>query len=357
MSLAGATVFSILLLKADSAPTAELNICRTIISKAREAEAHTYAADYFLLATMNYDEALKEWQVQNKEWYVRRDYSRMRDLIRQSTDYARKAETTALQTRGSLKDKVELDQREIRSEIVKFESRYYDLPLSSYLRGYYNKAKLFADEAREAYKRGDYPSAATQLTSGLKMIREANKQAGDLMSGYMHNVSTWQRWVDETIAISKRDRRSVIIVDKMAHLCRVYKNGRIKYEFNIEMGRNWLGDKKQRGDKATPEGRYYVTKKKNGSQTKYYKALLINYPNEQDKVDFEEAKRKGIISKNSNIGNLIEIHGDGGRGINWTDGCVALTNKDMDKLFDIVEVGTPVTIVGSLKNISEYNKN
>jgi lipoprotein-anchoring transpeptidase ErfK/SrfK len=46
------------------------------------------------------------------------------------------------------------------------------------------------------------------------------------------------------------------------------------------------------------------------------------------------------------IGGLIEIHGAGGQGRNWTDGCVALVNPDMDRLFAAVGVGTPVTIVG-----------
>ena len=47
------------------------------------------------------------------------------------------------------------------------------------------------------------------------------------------------------------------------------------------------------------------------------------------------------------IGGLIEIHGEGGRGRDWTRGCVALANPDIDDLFRHVEVGTPVTIVGS----------
>ena len=47
------------------------------------------------------------------------------------------------------------------------------------------------------------------------------------------------------------------------------------------------------------------------------------------------------------IGNLIEIHGDGGQGRDWTDGCVALADGDMDKVFARSRVGTPVTIVGT----------
>ena len=45
---------------------------------------------------------------------------------------------------------------------------------------------------------------------------------------------------------------------------------------------------------------------------------------------------------------MIEIHGNGGKGIDWTEGCVALTDKEMDVVFKIAKVGTPVTIVGSM---------
>jgi L,D-peptidoglycan transpeptidase YkuD (ErfK/YbiS/YcfS/YnhG family) len=47
------------------------------------------------------------------------------------------------------------------------------------------------------------------------------------------------------------------------------------------------------------------------------------------------------------VGSLIEIHGDGGQGRDWTDGCVALSNSDMDRVFARARVGTPVTIVGT----------
>ena len=44
---------------------------------------------------------------------------------------------------------------------------------------------------------------------------------------------------------------------------------------------------------------------------------------------------------------MIEIHGNGGKGIDWTEGCIALTDKEMDVVYKFARVGTPVTIVGS----------
>ena len=56
-------------------------------------------------------------------------------------------------------------------------------------------------------------------------------------------------------------------------------------------------------------------------------------------------------------GAMIEIHGHGGKGIDWTEGCIALTNNDMDNLFNIVKVGTPVTIVGSMQSLRQILRN
>ena len=102
---------------------------------------------------------------------------------------------------------------------------------------------------------------------------------------------------------------------------------------------------RSQGDRATPEGRYRIVEKKDPGQSIYHRALLLDYPNAADRQHFAAAKRRGEIPRGSGIGGLIEIHGDGGRGQNWTDGCVALANGDMDDLFARVELGTRVTIV------------
>ena len=79
----------------------------------------------------------------------------------------------------------------------------------------------------------------------------------------------------------------------------------------------------------------------------FYKALLLDYPNAEDRAEFNRARRSGDLPPSAGIGGLIEIHGEGGRGRDWTRGCAAVTNRDMDELFARVGVGTPVTIVGS----------
>jgi murein L,D-transpeptidase YafK len=105
------------------------------------------------------------------------------------------------------------------------------------------------------------------------------------------------------------------------------------------------------GDKATPEGMYKIVNKYTG--TKYNNALLLDYPNEEDVIRFNREKSKGLIPRNTKIGNGIEIHGSGGKGVDWTEGCIALEDDEMAIVFRLASVGTPVTIVGSLRSFNE----
>ena len=134
--------------------------------------------------------------------------------------------------------------------------------------------------------------------------------------------------------------------------------------YDADLGYNAFADKKQRGSLSerdhwrTPEGEFHVVRKNPNSQ--YYKALVINYPTAEDAA---RGLEEGLISRaehdaiveanarnakppmNTKLGGWIEIHGDGtGRQYNWTRGCVALTNDEMDELWEWVDEGTPVYI-------------
>ena len=100
-------------------------------------------------------------------------------------------------------------------------------------------------------------------------------------------------------------------------------------------------------DGATPEGRYRVTRMMDNGSSQYHGALLLNYPTEEDLHGLAALKRSGAVPEHTRSGGSIEIHGGGGVGKDWTDGCVAVTDAEMDELFRHVGVGTPVTIVGS----------
>jgi L,D-peptidoglycan transpeptidase YkuD (ErfK/YbiS/YcfS/YnhG family) len=216
------------------------------------------------------------------------------------------------------------------------------------LRGRLTSARLLYDEARLRYEDGDFRYARERAVLAEAEAMRVTKGTTALMQRYVDagEVARWQRWIEDTVRWSKRTGQPAIVVSKDDHRLTLYESGREVRTFPADIGINNLPDKVRAGDHATPEGRYKVTSKRNVGQTAYYKALMLDYPNQEDRKRFDELRRKGEIPSGAGPGNLIEIHGEGGRAKDWTRGCVAVSNDHMDQLFQRVRVGTPVTIVG-----------
>ena len=159
----------------------------------------------------------------------------------------------------------------------------------------------------------------------------------------------WQGWVDDAVAESRRTGKPVVIVDKLGRRSLLVTGGKVVDRYEVEMGGNALADKLYEGDEATPEGLYKVSEKRGQGQTLFYRALMVDYPTKEDRREHAEALRQGLVPRGRGPGGLIEIHGTGGRGFDWTNGCVALTNADMDRLFAAVSVGTRIVIVGTAR--------
>jgi len=156
-------------------------------------------------------------------------------------------------------------------------------------------------------------------------------------------INRWISQANDAIATSRRSGSYLIVVRKVERSLTVYRSGKKTIQYAAGLGSNGLSDKLHAGDKATPEGSYRVERKLPNS--KYYRALLIDYPNTADRQNFRDAQRAGILNNRAGIGGLIEIHGGGSLGI--TDGCVALDNKDMALLYEQIPLGTPVLIIGT----------
>lgn len=210
------------------------------------------------------------------------------------------------------------------------------------------RANVLLETASRLAAGGDYPGARQALDRAHTATETIHDTWLALHSRFSSTTlrRQWRRWVELTLQESRRTRSTAIIVDKLNRRLEVYYRGLRLTTFPAELGANGLRRKEHAGDRATPEGMYRVTELKEGRKTRYYKALLINYPNDEDKARFDRNKRRGIIPGRAGIGGLIEIHGGGGEGLDWTDGCVALRNEDMDYIYPRVQVGTLVTIVG-----------
>lgn len=159
----------------------------------------------------------------------------------------------------------------------------------------------------------------------------------------------WQGWVDDAVEESRQTGKPAIIVDKLGRRTVLVTGGKVADHYESEFGDNPLADKLYEGDEATPEGLYRVSQKRDRGQTSFYRALMVDYPTEEDRREHAEARRQGRVPRGRGPGGLIEIHGEGGRGFDWTNGCVALTNAEMDRLFAAVSVGTRIVIVGTAR--------
>jgi len=217
------------------------------------------------------------------------------------------------------------------------------------------RSQVALDEAKRLFDAGEFELATGKAREAAALAGELPPETRALFErfGDPANLRKWGEWVRAGVEESRRRGRSALVVDKRAQMAVLWTKGKPTRWFEVELGYNGLERKLKSGDGATPEGLYRVLRKKGRGETKYYKALLLDYPNADDKRRFREAKANGDVRPDTSIGSLIEVHGEGGRGTNWTDGCVAVTNEEMDFLFEKLVVGSPVVIVGSYESIRD----
>lgn len=134
-----------------------------------------------------------------------------------------------------------------------------------------------------------------------------------------------------------------LVVYKSKRQLLAYSNGQLVKTYHVSLGGQPAGDKEFEGDKKTPEGIYFINDK--NPNRGYHKNLGISYPNDNDLA----------YSKNLNkpAGGDIKIHGLRNhtgfigkfhRWSDWTLGCIAVTNDEIDELYDAVKIGTPIDI-------------
>ena len=155
------------------------------------------------------------------------------------------------------------------------------------------------------------------------------------------SLFTYSLW--PTKKLPKDARIDFIEVWKSKRSMNVFENGKLLKTYRIALGKNPVGHKAFEGDNRTPEGIYFIDGR--NPKSAFYKNLGISYPNQ---TDLEHAK-----SIQKPAGGDIKIHGlRNGRGYrgkfhllkNWTAGCIAVTNSEMDELFDCVTNGAKIEI-------------
>lgn len=131
---------------------------------------------------------------------------------------------------------------------------------------------------------------------------------------------------------------TAVEVYKADRVMTLLSNGIVVRRYDIDLGTNPIGPKRQRGDGKTPEGDYYITHV--NTQSQFTLSLGINYPNEED--------LKISTAAGLDPGDEIFFHGlPNGYGSavpDWTDGCIAVGNSEIREIVSLVPPGTPVTI-------------
>lgn len=134
-----------------------------------------------------------------------------------------------------------------------------------------------------------------------------------------------------------------ILIEKKERRLTLFSKGQVLKAYRIALGGNPIGPKEKQGDHKTPEGIYFIESRNRDSQ--YHLSLRISYPNESDK---RHAQALGVSP-----GGDIMIHGikngfswvgDTHTEVDWTRGCIAVTDEEIEEIFKLVPIGTVVDI-------------
>ena len=119
--------------------------------------------------------------------------------------------------------------------------------------------------------------------------------------------------------------------------------GKVLHTYRVSLGGSPVGAKEQQGDHKTPEGHYILDRR--NAKSRFYKSIYVSYPNDQDK---QKASQRGVAAGGdvmihglpNGFGWLGAVH----RALDWTDGCIAVTDAEMDEISELVRDGTPIEI-------------
>ena len=140
------------------------------------------------------------------------------------------------------------------------------------------------------------------------------------------------------------EKADLVVVHKGRRMLELWSDGRVADRYRVALGFSPKGHKQYEGDGKTPEGTYVVESR--NANSAFYKSLKIDYPNA---ADIAHARTRG-----RSAGGMIMIHGiKNGKSPaqlqhprkDWTEGCIAVTDREMDQIWSRVDDGTPVLIM------------
>ncbi len=290
-----------------------------------------------------------ELRVQMKRSTWSRDYDEAGVLAQKAFDAGRSCAAHAQAVLELRRERADRALNDLQAAIAHTTALARHVPDGEGVKDRILRAAISLGEGRTSFGQAQYERSEEATERGRRQIAEAVRDIDRFFDAYKSNArnATWRRWVTQALEDAKKGQ-PVVIVDKLRRQMVVVKGDDEIASYAVDLGLGGMDGKTRAGDASTPEGRYKVTEERNIGQTRYYRALMLDYPNADDLARFKGLQKAGLVPKSGRIGGNIEIHGEGGREQDWTQGCVALSNRDMDTLVNLVGVGTKVIIVGTI---------
>ena len=151
------------------------------------------------------------------------------------------------------------------------------------------------------------------------------------------------------LAASPPQKATRVLVRKNAHELVLYRGDEVLHRYRVAIGPGGPGFKHREGDKVTPVGHYHVTMHQ---PSQFHEFLRLDYPNADDRARFAKSIASGELPRGATIGGDIGIHGAPPqpewkpihKNFDWTLGCVAVDDAEIDEIGSLVADGTPVDI-------------
>lgn len=290
-----------------------------------------------------------EMNLQSAGFWGTRDFDRASRLMDQTQSDSfrlwRDAAAHQRKARLSADDSIRLAEENMdEAEVVTAVSQQ-----DSYVHSKLATASMLLRRAKSYRAAGRFDQALADANESCRLSFQAHQLSKQVLARYddPSHIRSWKAWIKQAVEASAQSGGVSFVVIKERHVLDVYRAGKLIRSVSVDLGANSINQKVHAGDRTTPEGLYHVTRKKGHGASRYGLALLLDFPNAEDRRRFALAKQKGQLTRRTGIGGLIEIHGEGGRGYDWTDGCVAPSDSDMAVLYNWASPGTPVAIVGS----------
>jgi len=149
--------------------------------------------------------------------------------------------------------------------------------------------------------------------------------------------------LEQKIFALRTEPADKILIEKKERRLRLFSRGEVIKTYKIALGGNPVGPKERQGDNKTPEGTYIIDSR--NSNSGYHLSLHISYPNEKDKM---RAKELGVSPGGDimihGIKNGLSWVGASHADLDWTKGCIAVTDEEMEEIYELVPNGTIVEI-------------